>query len=353
MLNKLTAHQKEHKQMNAVKKIALIGTALLSLLACCDCEQERESSSQTAPRASASADTVRDIEQTGHTAAVPAEYFKTAEHQGEVVRIEYESRDYVRDESAVTKEAYVYLPCGYDENDTDTRYDIVYLMHGGGGHAGEFFEHDSIKQLIDNMIEKGDIEPTIFVSPSFYNDNSSDDHDSSVSELRVFYRDFEEHLMPAVEGRFRTYAESTSSDDLKASRHHRAFGGFSLGSVTTWMMFCYSYDYIEYFLPMSGSCWYYGGYGDFQTEKNVDFIEQLVNDNDLGKRGYFIYQAVGTNDTLKEQTVDMAKEMLSRSDVFTPDQYVFYQKESGQHDYYSAVEFMYNALPLFFSEADR
>ena len=31
---------------------------------------------------------------------------------------------------------------------------------------------------------------------------------------------------------------------------------------------------IHYFLPMSGSCWYYGTYGDFQIEKNVDFIEQ-------------------------------------------------------------------------------
>lgn len=28
---------------------------------------------------------------------------------------------------------------------------------------------------------------------------------------------------------------------------------------------------------MSGSCWHCGTYGDFQIEKNVDFIEQLVS----------------------------------------------------------------------------
>lgn len=28
--------------------------------------------------------------------------------------------------------AYVYLPYGYDEKDGDTRYDILYLMHGWG-----------------------------------------------------------------------------------------------------------------------------------------------------------------------------------------------------------------------------
>ena len=67
----------------------------------------------------------------------------------------------------------------------------------------------------------------------------------------------------------------------KASRDHRIFGGFSLGSVTTWLEFCYDYDYIKYFIPMSGSSWYYGGYGDFQIERNVDFIEQLVKDNEL------------------------------------------------------------------------
>ena len=175
----------------------------------------------------------------------------------------------------------------------------------------------------------------------------------SVDELHAFYKDFENHLMPAVEGRFHTYAESTSYDDLKASRNHRAFGGFSLGSVTTWLQLCYNSDYIRYYLPMSGSCWYYGGYGDFQIEKNVDFIEQLVKDNELNERGYFIYHGVGTNDTVKSQSVDMAAEMLSRSDLFTPEHYVFYQREGGQHDHISCREFMYNALPLFFEDGDN
>lgn len=114
-------------------------------------------------------------------------------------------------------------------------------------------------------------------------------------------------------------------------------------------VFCYDYDYIHYFLPMSGSCWYYGTYGDFQIEKNVDFIEQLVKDNDLDDRGYFIYHAVGTNDAVKSQSLDMADEMLDR-DIFTPDHYVFYQKDGGYHDFNAVTEYLYNALPLFFTE---
>ena len=185
-----------------------------------------------------------------------------------------------------------------------------------------------------------------------YNDFTGTDFGSSVRAFRAFHQDFENDLMPAVEGKYHTYARSVSDEDLKASRDHRAFGGFSLGSVTTWLEFCYDYDYIRYFLPMSGSSWYYGGYGDFQIEKNVDFIEQLVKDNDLDERGYFIYHAVGTKDGVKSQSIDMANEMLSRNETFTPDHYVFYQKDGGYHDFDAVREYLYNALPVFFEDIE-
>lgn len=334
--------------MNAMKRFALLGTVLMSFLTGCGTQQENTANSQTIPKAAVSSDTVKEIAQTGMSTTVPDIYLQPIEQAGTVTQITYDSKDFVRDGSDITKTAYVYLPYGYDENDTETRYNICYLMHGWGGHAGEYFQYANITDMLDNMIAKGDIPPTIFVSATFYNDNSDTGFSGSVAEFRQFHRDFEEYLMPAVEEQFHTYAESTSPDDLKASRGHRAFGGFSLGSVTTWLQFCYDSDYIRYFLPMSGSCWYYGGYGDFQIEKNVDFIQQLIQDNDLDERGYFIYHGVGTNDTVKSQSIDMAEEMLSRSDIFTPDHYVFYQREDGQHDHVSCREFMYNALPLFF-----
>ena len=208
------------------------------------------------------------------------------------------------------------------------------------------------KYVFDNLIANGDIPPLIIVSASFYNANSNTDFSSSIEEFRAFHLDFENHLMPAVEGQYHTWAASTSDEDLKASRDHRAFGGFSLGSVTTWLEFCHDTDYIRYFLPMSGSSWYYGTYGDFQIEKNVDFIEQLVRDNDLDERGYFIYHAVGTNDAVKSQSIDMAKEMLTR-EIFTPEHYVFYLKDGGYHDFNAVQEYLYNALPLFFREEGR
>lgn len=138
------------------------------------------------------------ISQTGFTAAVPDEYKQTANQQGEVVELEYDSLDYLRDSSPITKKAYVYLPFGHDETDRSTRYNIIYLMHGWGGHAGEYFEFTPTKNMLGNLIENGDIPPVIIVSATFYNENSSTDFGSSIDEFREFHRDFEENLMPAV-----------------------------------------------------------------------------------------------------------------------------------------------------------
>lgn len=224
-----------------------------------------------------------ELPQTGWTQAVPASYLQASDRPGTVVPLTYDTLDYARDSAPITKTAYVYLPCGYDETDTETRYNTLYLMHGWGGHAGEYFEFTATKNMFDNLIANGDIPPLIIVSASFYNRNSNTDFSGSIEEFRAFHLDFENALMPAVEGKYHTYALSASDEDLKTSRDHRAFGGFSLGSVTTWLEVCHDTDYIRFFLPMSGSCWYYGTYGDFQFKNNVDYIEQLMIDVRVGR----------------------------------------------------------------------
>ncbi|SFP74535.1 phage major tail protein, phi13 family [Butyrivibrio proteoclasticus] len=133
---------------------------------------------------------VSAISQTGWTDAVPTSYRSAASKQGSITQIDYASKDYVNDSSLITKTAYVYTPYGYDEKDSETKYDIIYLMHGWGVHAGEYFEYT--KDLFDNLIEKGDIPPVIIVSPTFYNANSDTGFGGSVSEFRQFHLDFED-----------------------------------------------------------------------------------------------------------------------------------------------------------------
>lgn len=287
-------------------------------------------------------------EQSGFTDTVPDEYREKASKQGKVTQLDYFSKDYLNGEAETEKTAYVYTPAGYDEKDKGTKYDIIYLLHGWGGNAEDHFKKESTKNIIDNMIERGDIPPVIIVTPTLYTENSKKDFAGSLKEAKVFYRDFEENLMPEVETRFNTYAESTSQKGLEDSRDHRIFGGFSLGSVATWQILCNDFDYVSGYLPMSGACLYYGSFTDVQTEKNVDVIEQTVKEKNTDDKDYYIYFTTGTQDFIKSQSLLQAKEMLDRDQVFTSEHFCFYRKKDGLHDREAVEEYLYNGLPRFF-----
>ena len=112
----------------------------------------------------------------------------------------------------------------------------------------------SFKYVIDHAIEDGKIQPLIIVLPT-YNNTSGEDSGNYSLALQLtdqFHNELLNDLVPAVESKYSTYAEDTTSDGLIASRDHRGFGGFSMGSVNTWCTFWYGLGYFRYFMPMSG-----------------------------------------------------------------------------------------------------
>ena len=156
-------------------------------------------------------------EQTEYISAVPEEYFSPSDHPGQVVEVTYDSRDYTdASEPAIQKTTYVYLPYGYDETDQETRYDVLYLMHGWTMTAGDFFDQaqSGIASMLDHMVENGDIPPAIVVCATFDAQNQSQGFSRSVEELSVFHRDLRENLIPFVESRYHTYAEDVTEEGL-------------------------------------------------------------------------------------------------------------------------------------------
>lgn len=153
------------------------------------------------------------------------------------------------------KQAQVYLPAGYR---ADQRYNVVYLLHGSTETARDFFADGDFRHRLDRLAANGQLQDTIVVFPTYYPDRSfvtsNYYHDDRLN------RAFAEHelvndLVPAVEGRYHTYATGTSPDQLKGSRTHRAFGGFSMGAITTWYVFEHQLDYFATFLPLAGDSW--------------------------------------------------------------------------------------------------
>ena len=287
--------------------------------------------------------------QTGYTKSIPNEYFINSNHRGKVTKIKYSSKDYATNSKNIIKEAYVYTPYGYDENNKNIKYNIIYLMHGWTMTAEHYIYKCNIITLLDNMIQKKIIEPLILVSATFDAENKPQDFGLSVKELKVFHKDFRENLLYAVETKYNTYANrSKNIQDYINSREHRAFGGFSLGSVTTWHQFIFNHDLIKYYLPMSGSCWYFGGFADYYPVETCDYFEKMIKENSLDKKGYFIYATTGLYDGIKHQMDVQMKEMLKRKKIFTIDKVVYFYKFDGYHDLKAVEEYLYNALPFFF-----
>ena len=287
--------------------------------------------------------------QTGYTKNIPKEFFINCNNKGKITKLKYLSKDYVRNNKQITKEAYVYTPYGYNENDKSKKYNIIYLMHGWTMTTEHYIFKCNITTIIDNMIDKKIIEPLILVSATFDAENKPQDFGLSVKELRVFHKDLRENLIFAVETQYNTYSNrSKNIEDYINSRNHRAFGGFSLGAVTTWHQFIFNNDIIKYYLPMSGSCWYFGGFGDYYPVETCDFFEKIIKEKNLNEKGYFIYGATGTYDAIKQQMDIQMDEMLKRKKIFTKDKVIYFYKIYGYHNLEAVEEYLYNALPLFF-----
>lgn len=198
---------------------------------------------------SAAAD--RSVETAGRAVwAVPDALSQPCAQGGTVETLTYQTRAYATDSREVEKTAHVYLPAGYDP---EGQYNILYLLHGtGDNEAAWLLEHSENKDMVDQLIARGVIEPLIIVTPTFY---VEDDCAGDLDQLTYsFAQELRNDLMPAVEGRYATYAPSCDAQGFAESRDHRAFAGLSRGAVTTYhSAFCASLDYFSWFGTFSGS----------------------------------------------------------------------------------------------------
>jgi len=234
----------------------------------------------------------------------------------------------------------VYLPYGYDSKQ---QYNIFYLMHGGGENENTIFGSDVYLQyIIDHLIMNGELEPLIIVTPTF-----------NKCEAQTFYKEFRESVIPFVEGKYSTYAKSTSPSDIRASRMHRAYGGFSMGSVSTWAVLINCLDIVGYFMPLSGDCWEAnGGYGKAKA------VADAISRSGLKSNEYFIFCATGSDDIAYPNVTPQIEEMKKMSQfIYTSDfskGNFYYLVAPGKTHWWGYVKhYIYDALPSFFHEGQN
>ncbi|MDR0939028.1 MAG: esterase [Mediterranea sp.] len=124
---------------------------------------------------------------------------------------------------------YVYTPPGY-EQDTQKRYPVLYLQHGGGEDERGWPNQGYMNHIMDNLIADGKVQPMIVVMNRGYAVHSGQpipeqqpNQRSSMEAFAAFTDLMVKDVIPLVDSTYRTLSD----------REHRAMAGLSWGGKQT------------------------------------------------------------------------------------------------------------------------
>ena len=226
------------------------------------------------------------------------------------------------------KQAFVYVPDSYSPA---RPMNVLYLTHGWWGNAAGLAA--GVAPVVDKLEASGEVSPTIVVFATYYPDRSfaTDDYEEDYALNRFF--------------------ATTSDQSLRASRRHRAFGGFSMGATTTWDVFALRPQYFYGYMPMAGESWI-GREEDADEER----IGQLVTDGALragyGPSDFRILASVGSEDpALWDMTPQLDELYQDYPDLMTESSLQVWIDDGEDHSMTSVCNQVAHNLPLLFPPA--
>lgn len=253
--------------------------------------------------------------------------------------VEYQGTPY-------TKDALVYVPDSYQEGKA---MNIFYLMHGSGMNQQAFAE--TMQPLFDQWIADGDMEPMLVVFPTYYPDRSfvvsnyAEDY-----PLNHFFATEEiELVMKTVESQVTTYAKEPTSQAFEESRIHRAFGGYSMGGITTWDILVAKSQYFHDYMPMAGDSWIGQTTGQTSNEAVAETLVSGLRKNQYTAGDVTIIAMVGENDGTKYSMQPQLEALRqNHSDLMTDNNLIYWENANGGHNQESLeLEVQYGVAYLF------
>jgi hypothetical protein len=299
------------------------------------------------------------------------DYFIPADekNRGHIERIEYDTYIYTEYQDAnvpesdwkpVKKACYVYVPAGYDES---KQYNVYYMIHGAGQTLGAWFNttveekgatlNGDFITMMDNLIARGEMEPTIFVDITTDTDVASLERKyqyahSVEGEMNSLPQELANDLIPAVEGKYSTYAKDTSLEGLKESRLHRAFGGLSMGAAITWNIMPETVSFIGYYAPLSNGC----GQGNSGAALVQDGSDLLTSLKDLEDKPEIVFAHVGKKDHCYDPEICTLEgfDRVNEGYFTYGDNLFVFSPENGTHTMKYFYLGIVNSMELFFKE---
>jgi len=266
-----------------------------------------------------------------------------------------------QNQTSIRKRAQVYLPHGYRPKDTEKRYNVIYLIHGGGDNTSSFFSDPRsplpLTQVLDHLIADGKMEPVIVVTPTFYNDDTNigaNRMDDAIALTRNFHIELQNFLIPAVEKAYNTYLEEADKDHIVATREHRAFGGFSMGALATWFQLAYGVETVKHFIPLSGDLWFFDSEGEKQpAQVAASWLGARIEASSYAD-DFAVYACSGTEDIAGEPEKALVKALAKETSVFryaAENANLFMSmKKGGKHYYGDINEYLYFILPRIWNK---
>lgn len=295
-----------------------------------------------------------------HVASIPSvptqDISRPARQQGSIETLTYTAH---RRGKTMTKRAQVYVPYGYKAKDKKVKYDVLYLMHGGGDNTTSFLTPPrnwfALRDVLDHLIEEGRMRPILVVCPTFYDDDQNigaNRMEDATAMTREFHTELQNDLIPVVETKYNTYLKGTDSLAVTRSRDHRAFGGFSMGALTTWYQLAYGVNAVRTYIPLSGDIWVYDAQGKKQDARtSAEWINGMLEKSPFA-HDFQVYGYTGTEDIAGNPMKAVVEALGQYAPLFryrTPDANLYFaMRENGEHFYGHINEYLYLALPVIF-----
>ncbi|MGX7112209.1 alpha/beta hydrolase [Gemella cuniculi] len=252
--------------------------------------------------------------------------------------INYEGKNY-------DKNVLVYVPEQYKQGE---KIDVLYLMHGSTGSGEELA--NALKPLLDTWIREGKIKPMLVAFPTYYPDRSfvTSNYSRDYPLNNFFATEEIDKVIERVETNYTTFAENSSVNALRESRKHRTFGGYSMGSVTTWDILVNKSDYFYYYMPMAGDSWI-GRSTNMSSDEVSDKLTSGLRANNYNAEDFKIIAMVGERDGTKSSMIPQINALRNKhNDLINSSNLIYWENDNGGHDLNSLlVEVEYGSQMLF------
>jgi len=228
--------------------------------------------------------------------------------------------------------ALVYLSPGYDEQ-TKTRYPVLYLQHGGGEDETGWIRQGRANFILDNLIAAGSCKPMIVVMAYGYARRAgqpapdltgkpfgSPEMMKAMQDMAVaFEDDVTQALIPFVDGAFRTVPD----------RDHRAMAGLSMGGMQTFQVTLNHLDLFSHIGGFSGAA---GPLvlGDQKLDPRTAYDGVFSDPPAFAKKVHLLWLGVGTEEP---ERMRAGIRRLHASLTEAGSRHVYYESPGTDHEW--------------------